>query len=56
MDEAGDFAYLETDKRENVPFYEKHGFKVVHDGPVLGLPNWYMSRQSRRSKTASPPE
>ena len=56
MDDAGDFAYLETDKRENVPFYEKHGFKVVHDGPVLGLQNWYMSRQARRGKTASPPE
>jgi GNAT superfamily N-acetyltransferase len=51
VDDAGALAYLETDKRENVPFYEKHGFTVDRDGPVLGVPNWYMSREFRGPAT-----
>lgn len=46
MDEAGGLAYLETDKRENVPFYEKHGFVVTGREPVLAVPNWYMERRA----------
>ena len=37
-------AYLETDKRENVRFYERFGFTVAAEAPVLGVPNWFMIR------------
>ena len=32
-------AYLETDKRENVAFYERFGFEVVGEHKVLGVHN-----------------
>jgi ribosomal protein S18 acetylase RimI-like enzyme len=44
LDAAGQVGYLETDKRENVGFYERFGFEVVGEEPVLGVPNWFMSR------------
>ena len=37
--------YLETDKPNNVRFYERFGFEVVREEPVLGLPNWFMRRE-----------
>jgi ribosomal protein S18 acetylase RimI-like enzyme len=40
--EAG--AYLETDKDQNVGFYRKFGFDVRAECKVLGVPNWFMSR------------
>ena len=47
LDEAGDLGYLETDKAENVRLYERHGFEVVDEAPVLGVPNWFMRREPR---------
>jgi len=44
MDARRATAYLETDKPENVPFYERFGFQVVADATVLGVPNWFMIR------------
>jgi catechol 2,3-dioxygenase-like lactoylglutathione lyase family enzyme/ribosomal protein S18 acetylase RimI-like enzyme len=44
MDERRATAYLETDKQDNVRLYERQGFKVVTEEPVLGVPNWYMMR------------
>ncbi len=44
MDAAGEDAYLETDKPENVRFYERFGFEVVGEEDVIGVPNWYMLR------------
>lgn len=44
LDQAGEIGYLETDKLENVRFYEKAGFEVVDEAPVLGVPNWFMRR------------
>jgi len=44
MDALDATAYLETDRRENVPFYERFGFQLVADGTVLGVPNWFMIR------------
>jgi ribosomal protein S18 acetylase RimI-like enzyme len=37
-------AYLETDKRENVAFYERFGFQLKAEEPVLETPNWFMVR------------
>jgi ribosomal protein S18 acetylase RimI-like enzyme len=51
LDAAGDVGYLETDKPENVRFYERFDYRVIRSEPVLGVPNWYM----RRVPTTSPP-
>jgi len=47
MDSGKEVAYLETDKPENVQFYEKFGFKVVDEAQVVGTPNWFMLRRPR---------
>ncbi len=48
MDALDEDAYLETDKPENVYFYERFGFEVVGEEEVLGVPTWFMLRQKRR--------
>jgi len=45
MDAAAADAYLETDKPENVRFYQRYGFQVVGEQQVIGVPNWFMSRR-----------
>ncbi|SRR6266536_889925 len=40
-------AYLETDKEENVGFYEKFGFETVGEADVIGVTNWFMRREER---------
>jgi ribosomal protein S18 acetylase RimI-like enzyme len=47
MDAARDDAYLETDKPENVRFYERFGFEVIGKQEVLGVPNWFMLRRAK---------
>jgi GNAT superfamily N-acetyltransferase len=47
LDGAGQLSYLETDKRENVTFYERHGYVVLDQAEVIGVPNWFMSREPR---------
>jgi GNAT superfamily N-acetyltransferase len=47
MDRQGSLLYLETDKPENVRFYQRYGFETVGQGPVLGVTNWYMQRAAR---------
>jgi ribosomal protein S18 acetylase RimI-like enzyme len=49
MDDCRTLSYLETDKSENVRFYEKFGFTVVAEAKVLGVPNWFMSRPPRHA-------
>ncbi len=44
LDETRFVAYLETDKHENVAFYERFGFEVVGEHKVLGVQNWFMLR------------
>jgi ribosomal protein S18 acetylase RimI-like enzyme len=44
LDAAGEVGYLETDKPENVRFYERFGFEVIGEQPVLGVSNWFMRR------------
>lgn len=45
IDVYGGSAYLETDKRKNVEFYERFGFEVQQQADVLGVPNWFMTRE-----------
>ena len=45
MDACCMLSYLETDKPENIAFYQKFGFAVIGQAQVLGVPNWFMSRQ-----------
>lgn len=47
MDDCDALSYLETDRSENVRFYESFGFKVIEEAAVLGIPNWFMLRTSR---------
>jgi GNAT superfamily N-acetyltransferase len=47
MDGQKALAYLETDKLENVRFYEKFGFVTTSEAVVLGTLNWFMRRQPR---------
>jgi ribosomal protein S18 acetylase RimI-like enzyme len=51
MDDEGEVAYLETEKPENVRFYERFGFETVKEVEVLDRPNWFMRREppSRQS-------
>jgi ribosomal protein S18 acetylase RimI-like enzyme len=44
MDAQNGLAYLETDKAENVRFYQRFGFRVAREARVLDVPNWFMSR------------
>ena len=45
LDARGEAGYLETDKRENVHFYERYGYAVIAQADVIGVPNWFMIRQ-----------
>ena len=44
MDRERAVAYLETDKLQNVMFYERFGFETIDERVVLGVPNWFMRR------------
>jgi len=44
VDEQGAAAYLETDKAINVTLYQRFGFEVTSEAPILGVPNWFMWR------------
>lgn len=43
---SGDNHYLETDKLNNVGFYEKFGFSVLAQPSILATPSWVMMRPS----------
>ena len=44
LDQDHAAGYLETDKPENVKFYENFGFTVQHEEELIGVPTWYMWR------------
>jgi predicted N-acetyltransferase YhbS len=52
LDAAQHVGYLETDKPENVRFYERFGYEVTGTAPVIGVPNWFMRREPRGSAHA----
>jgi predicted N-acetyltransferase YhbS len=52
LDNLAAVGYLETDKAQNVAFYEKFGFRTIAEAPVLGTPNWFMRRPVLRSPSA----
>jgi GNAT superfamily N-acetyltransferase len=47
LDRRGVMGYLETDRPENVPIYEKFGYRVVGEEEVLGVRNFFMERGLR---------
>ena len=47
VDDDGSAAYLETDKPENVGFYERFGFETTGEDQVHGVDNWFMWRAAR---------
>lgn len=49
VDEQRSPAYLETDRAQNLSFYQRFGFVVVAEEDVLGVRNWYMWREARAS-------
>ncbi len=51
-DESGVAAYLESSKEANVPFYERHGFRVTRELTVKGGPTeWLMWRDPQEPQT-----
>ncbi len=47
VNEEGEMAFLETDRRENVRFFEQFGFLTVDEAKVIGVPNWFMRREPK---------
>jgi GNAT superfamily N-acetyltransferase len=57
LDDTAQVAYLETDKAVNVRLYERFGFVVTAEADVIGVRNWFMTREatfSPRSDRRSP--
>jgi ribosomal protein S18 acetylase RimI-like enzyme len=48
LDRTATAGYLETDRPENVAFYQRFGFEVTHEMPVVGTPNFLMRRPAHR--------
>jgi ribosomal protein S18 acetylase RimI-like enzyme len=44
MDRLDATSYLETDQTTNVRFYQRFGYQVVGQEPVLGITTWLMER------------
>lgn len=44
VDGLGMVAYHQTDRPENVKFYQRFAFQVVGEETIMDFPNWYMWR------------
>jgi len=44
LDSVGVVGYLETDRWEAVSFYRRHGYSVIGETDILGVPTWFMRR------------
>jgi ribosomal protein S18 acetylase RimI-like enzyme len=47
LDRTATSGYLETDRPENVAFYQRFGFEVTLEIPILGTPNFLMRRNPK---------
>lgn len=47
VDANGEPAYLETDKLENVRFYEKFCFRLIGETDIFGVKNYFMWRATK---------
>mgnify|MGYP001298877556 CR=1 FL=1 len=47
LDETNQVGYLETDKPENVSFYQRFGFEVRETDTLFERTNWFMVRQPK---------
>jgi len=45
MDRERQMAWLDTDRAENVRFYERFGFVVEGAAEILGVSSWFMRRE-----------
>lgn len=54
VDADGSASYLETDRAENIPFYERAGFEIVTDAEVLQTSVWLMRRRARERTNGAP--
>ena len=50
VDNCSAKAYLETDRDENIRFYEKFGFRCIAESIIFDVPNRYMLRPSQTLK------
>jgi ribosomal protein S18 acetylase RimI-like enzyme len=48
LDKHKKFAYMETDRLENIRFYKIFGFKVTGEVEVLNVPTWLMARDVKK--------
>jgi GNAT superfamily N-acetyltransferase len=51
-DKRGILGYLETDRCENVAFYERFGFDLAAEAQILGVPNYFMRRRATASQVS----
>lgn len=54
VDAAGQPAWLETSRAENLALYRRHGFEVRRELALLGVPVWLMARSARRNQSDTP--
>jgi GNAT superfamily N-acetyltransferase len=54
IDARGESAWLETDKPENVVFYQRAGFHVRSEAETLGTPCWFLARHPRQPSVSRP--
>jgi len=50
LDAADEPGYLETEKPENVRFYQRSGFEVTSELELFGVPNWFMTRPAGKRR------
>jgi len=53
MDAFGSFSYPETDRSENVRFYQKIDVAVSVEASVLGVPAGFISRPARKREESN---